>query len=133
MENLESKKRCNITFKKVIKTTGLVLLGIVGASAFALAIGYGVMLLWNWLLPDLFGFIEITFWQAVAIVVLARLIFGGFKHPHKGSHHDTFMSRFHNNKCEPAKSKNYDKWEHYDEFWKTEGEKAFMDFVERKN
>ena len=60
MENLESEKRCNITLKKVMKTIGFVLLGIVGAVGLALLLGYGVMYLWNWLLPDLFGFIEIA-------------------------------------------------------------------------
>jgi hypothetical protein len=37
--------------------------------------------LWNWLLPPLFGWRQITFWQALGILVLCRILFGGW-----GSH-----------------------------------------------
>lgn len=36
-----------------------------------------VRLLWNWLLPPLFGWRLITFWQALALLVLCRILFGG--------------------------------------------------------
>ena len=43
-----------------------------------IAVGGGiVMLLWNWLLPPLFGWRQITFWQALGILVLCRILFGG--------------------------------------------------------
>jgi len=52
-------------------------LAIVGILAF-MAIGSAVvMALWNWLLPTLFGLHQITFWQALGILVLCRLLFGG--------------------------------------------------------
>ena len=37
-----------------------------------------VMHLWNWLLPGLFGWHTITFWQALGLLVLCRILFGGF-------------------------------------------------------
>jgi hypothetical protein len=37
-----------------------------------------VKLLWNWLMPMLFGLREVTFWQAVGILALSRILFGGF-------------------------------------------------------
>jgi hypothetical protein len=37
-----------------------------------------VMRLWNWLLPPLFGWHELTFWQALGMLVLCRILFGGF-------------------------------------------------------
>jgi hypothetical protein len=37
-----------------------------------------VRLLWNWLLPPLFGFPTITFWQALGLLALCRILFGGF-------------------------------------------------------
>lgn len=52
-----------------------------------------VMHLWNWLLPSLFGWHVITFWQALGLLVLCRILFGGFGghgnghprgHRHKG-------------------------------------------------
>jgi hypothetical protein len=35
-----------------------------------------VKLLWNWLLPPLFHAPVITFWQAVALLALCRILFG---------------------------------------------------------
>jgi hypothetical protein len=37
-----------------------------------------VQLLWNWLLPALFGWREVTFWQALGLLALCRILFGGF-------------------------------------------------------
>jgi len=37
-----------------------------------------VMHLWNWLAPTLFGWHTITFWQALGLLVLSRILFGGF-------------------------------------------------------
>jgi hypothetical protein len=34
--------------------------------------------LWNWLLPSLFGWPMLRFWQAVGLLVLARILFGNF-------------------------------------------------------
>jgi uncharacterized protein (DUF2236 family) len=37
-----------------------------------------VMHLWNWLVPALFGWRTITFWQAVGLLALCRILFGGW-------------------------------------------------------
>jgi hypothetical protein len=39
--------------------------------------GEVVMLLWNWLLPTLVGWRQITFWQALGLLALCRILFGG--------------------------------------------------------
>jgi hypothetical protein len=49
---------------------GILLVGFIG--------GEMVRLLWNWLLPPLFGWREITFWRALGILALCRILFGGF-------------------------------------------------------
>ncbi|MGZ5442650.1 MAG: hypothetical protein ACXW5U_11200 [Thermoanaerobaculia bacterium] len=49
--------------------------------AFLLFIALGgevVRQLWNWLLPPLFGWRQITFWQAIGLLALCRILFGGF-------------------------------------------------------
>jgi hypothetical protein len=52
-------------------------LAILGMLLF-IAIGGGiVMQLWNWLLPPLFGWHQITFWQAIGLLALCRILFGG--------------------------------------------------------
>ena len=49
--------------------------------------GEVVMHLWNWLLPMLFGLRQITFWQGLGLLVLCRILFGGFgSHGSDGSH-----------------------------------------------
>ena len=37
-----------------------------------------VMHLWNWLLPPLFGWHLITFWQALGLLLLSRILFGSW-------------------------------------------------------
>jgi hypothetical protein len=51
---------------------------LVGLVLFIALGGELVRQLWNWLLPPLFGFREITFWQALGVLVLSRILFGGF-------------------------------------------------------
>lgn len=51
--------------------------------------GSVVMLLWNNLLPVLFGLPVISFWQALGLLVLSKILFGGFGggHKHAKFHH----------------------------------------------
>ncbi len=60
-------------------------LAVLAILAF-IAVGGGVVqLLWNWLLPSLFSLRQITFWQALGVLALCRILFGGFgghgRHP----------------------------------------------------
>jgi hypothetical protein len=50
---------------------------IIGIALFIFIGGWLVMSLWNWLLPPLFGWRMLTFWQAVGILALCRILFGG--------------------------------------------------------
>jgi len=50
----------------------LIPLAIVGLASL-------VMCLWNWLMPELFGFPRIHFWQALGLFALCRLLFGSFR------------------------------------------------------
>jgi len=40
--------------------------------------GFVVMSLWNWLVPTLFGGHAIGYWQAWGIIILSKILFGGF-------------------------------------------------------
>jgi uncharacterized membrane protein len=74
--------------RKLIWIAPLAILGI------ALCIFIGgeiVMRLWNWLLPALFGWRQITFWQGLAILALCRILFGG--HVWRGSGRSHFRRR----------------------------------------
>jgi hypothetical protein len=45
-----------------------------------------VMLLWNWLLPPLFGWPQITLLQGFGLLALCRILFGGFGGAGGGGH-----------------------------------------------
>lgn len=53
-------------------------LAVLGMVAFIAIGGVVVQQLWNWLLPQIFGWRLITFWQAIGFLVLCRILFGGF-------------------------------------------------------
>jgi Ca2+/H+ antiporter, TMEM165/GDT1 family len=63
-------------FIPVIFAAGLIILGSV------------VMYLWNAILTTVLGIHTITFWQAVGILVLSKILFGGFhnRHGHQSFH-----------------------------------------------
>jgi len=53
-------------------------IGVLAIAVF----GFVLMALWNWLVPALFGGPEITFWQGLGLLVLSRILLGGW---HGGS------------------------------------------------
>ena len=55
------------------------------AVLFVTVFSFVVMRLWNWLMPAVFGWHVITFWQAVGLLVLSKILFGGF-HGRPGRH-----------------------------------------------
>ncbi len=56
---------------------GLKILAIVLIAATALS--FAVMGLWNHLIPAIFGLHAISFWQALGLLVLSKILFGGFR------------------------------------------------------
>ena len=55
---------------------------ILFAALFGGLMGFVVMSLWNVTLPRLVqGVSAISFWQAIALLILSRLLFGGFRGP----------------------------------------------------
>jgi hypothetical protein len=64
---------------------------ILGIALFIFIGGEVVMRLWNWLLPPLFGWHQIAFWQAVGILALCRILFGS--HGWRGPGRSNFRRR----------------------------------------
>src|ERR1700722_16704278 len=58
--------------KKVI---GIIILAIIGVFVF----GSIVMLLWNALMPVIFHLPLISFWQALGLLILTKILFSGFR------------------------------------------------------
>ncbi len=62
-------------------------LGILAMFLFIFLGGEVVQLLWNWLTPHLFGWPPITFWQAIGIIGLCRILFGSWGGRCHGGHY----------------------------------------------
>lgn len=77
-----------------------------------------VMHLWNWLMPAIFGLKMITFWQAIGLLILARILVGGLgggsnsnrKRQHSGTRwermtpeeHEKFREWMRTRRCVPT-------------------------------
>ncbi|HDQ44110.1 MAG TPA: hypothetical protein ENN17_01260 [bacterium] len=71
-------------FPKILKFIGMVIGGVVLGVLIAFVFGWIVMLLWNRLMPPIFGLPAISFWQAWGLVILSHLLFkAGGHHPHR--------------------------------------------------
>jgi Ca2+/H+ antiporter, TMEM165/GDT1 family len=67
--------------RKILK---ILLIGLVACTVF----GFAVKLLWNWLMPGIFGLHTISFWQALGLFILGKILFGGFRgRPGRGGGH----------------------------------------------
>lgn len=64
---------------KFLKAVRIILFVVIAATV----LGFVVRGLWNALLPAIFGWHTITFWQALGLLVLSKILFGGF-HRHGG-------------------------------------------------
>jgi len=54
---------------------------IVIVLVIATVLSFIVMQLWNHLLPEVVGARTITFWQALGLLILSKILFGGFRRP----------------------------------------------------
>jgi hypothetical protein len=89
--------------------------GVAVATLIAVVFGYLVMLLWNGVLPHVTAARPISYWQAVELLLLTRILVGGLK-GHGGCH----RHRHRNG----GKS-----WHQYDRWWKQVGRESFEDFA----
>jgi hypothetical protein len=68
---------------RLLKGIKIVAIVIVACGVF----GFVTMHLWNWLMPTIFGLRPIHFAQALGLVILGKILFGGF-HRHCGGNRD---------------------------------------------
>lgn len=72
--------------------------------AFAALFGWIVMMLWNWLMPTIFGLPSISFLQAAGLLVLCKILFGGIGGGHHGHHG-------HHCSCHSDRNRLRERWE----------------------
>ncbi len=58
--------------QKVLTVIGFIILG----AGLLFLFGWVVMLLWNWLMPEIFGLKTLSYWQAWGVLALSCILFG---------------------------------------------------------
>lgn len=129
--------------KNPLKIVGMVTGGILLAGLMAFLFGWVVMLLWNWLMPGIFGLGTITYWQGFGIFFLAKILFG-FGGEHSGNinkhkkkeqpvrnkiHKEFDKDRRDEVKKEFEKEFNGKYDEKYEKWWSEEGKDAFDNYM----
>jgi len=89
---------------------------ILGAAVigclFFFIFGYVVQYLWNGVMPAIFGVAHLTFWRAIGLLLLCRILVGGFHPRHGGA-----FGRRHR-----LSRKQYEDW------WREAGQQSFHDY-----
>jgi len=62
--------------RKIEEKVVLVILFAIGGIALLFLFGWVVMLLWNWLMPEIFGLKTVSYWQAWGLLLLSSILFG---------------------------------------------------------
>jgi lipopolysaccharide export LptBFGC system permease protein LptF len=60
---------------RILRGLKFLLFVLLAATVFS----FVVMWLWNWLMPATFSLHTISFWQALGLLVLSKILFGGFR------------------------------------------------------
>ena len=89
-------------------------MAVVFGSALVLIFGCVVMYLWNAVMPLLFAAGHLTFFRAIGLLLLARILVGGFHRGGFGGHRRHFGPH--------AARRQYEDW------WREVGEQSYRDF-----
>jgi hypothetical protein len=100
---------------------GKMVLFVLLAIAMFFAVSAIVMVLWNNLLPDILGVKAITFLQAIGILILSKILFGGF-----GGKKGFGQEKFRKLKEERMAGMTDEEKEKLKEIWKKRCERGFF-------
>ncbi|WP_456442494.1 hypothetical protein [Psychroserpens sp.] len=105
---------------------GMIIFGTIFITGLAILFGFIIMWLWNWLMPMIFGLTTLTFWEAVGVFMLFKILLGGC-----GGFGSKDKKSSKKSNCKHEAKGEFSKWKYYDSFWKEEGNKAYEIFVNR--
>jgi hypothetical protein len=77
----QKKKHCSKKWEDFsLRTKVLIIIaGIIAGAGLLTLFGFITMWLWNALMPKLFGLPGINYWEAWGIVILSKILLGGFR------------------------------------------------------
>ncbi len=88
----------------VLKWIGIGILGV----AFVFLVIWGVMALWNWLVPDLFNGPVLSYWQTAGLFILSKIFLTGIapgqQHSHKKDWKKKYQSKYRQYCDEPEQT-----------------------------
>jgi hypothetical protein len=88
----------------VLKWIGIGILG----TAFVFLVIWGVMALWNWLIPELFHGPVLTYWQTAGLFLLSKILLTGVapgqQQGHKKDWKKKYQSKYRHSPCEPEQT-----------------------------
>ncbi len=114
--------------KSPIEIVGIIIFGGIFITGLVILFGFVIMWLWNWLMPEIFGLTPLTYWQAVGLFILLKILIGGCGiggGSKKSSKEST-------DTCKKDSKTDFSKWKHYDKFWKEEGDEYYQRYIERQ-
>lgn len=151
----EYANQMETTARKVLRVIGIIILGVIFVTIF----GFVIKALWNWLMPEIFNLGEITYWQGMGILVLSKILFGGFSSNNNTNTkvdyskkrgvvghaiHEEMQKEFYkeydkkhaeqpenDEYKEQATVDNSDQEKLYDEWWAKEGEAKFDEYLRK--
>ena len=141
------KETAKSGIKKVLMIIGFTILGV----GLFILMGFVMMWLWNWLMPMIFNLPAITYWQAVGIFLLSKIIFGGFSGSSEGGGHkkrggpgvtirreikkevgkefDKEFDKEWDKEFSKSEESNDDYDELYEKWWEEKGEGSFKEYM----
>jgi len=104
---------------------GVIIAGLV------IAFGSVIMLLWNSLMPEIFGLGKISYFQGIGLLLLSRILIGGFGDGNK-SQQKRYEKTYQMGPVTVQKGLNKED-ELYDKWWEAEGEASFENFIDKQD
>lgn len=87
-------------------------------------IGLIVNLLWNWLMPEIFGLTKLSYLQSLGVLILSKILFGSIGSDNEHKKNDSMEIK----RVESApEDLVYEKW------WAEIGEKSFENYMNQKD
>jgi hypothetical protein len=129
--------------RKIARVAVLALAGVGAMALFAAVFGWLVEILWNWVMPPLFGLKAITFWQAFGVLLLAKLLFGGVAPGYRRRRDERWGRRFRERIYGAGREGEGDadeapmpgdrrRWPLFRQFWREEGRAAFEAYAQKR-
>ena len=128
MKNSEKKHK---TPSKVLRIIMFSIMGLFLAVLFGLVFGFVIKYLWNAVLVQIFDIRVITYWQAVGLSILCKLLFGGF-HPHHDHHSSNKIDRARYREFRYVHDIVQGNHREFSQYWDNEGREAFKEYLARK-